>query len=143
MDFSFGKYKGKAVAWILLSKPDYFLWMKSKGMNNKAEYKFMLKLLETLNSKSFNGVKCIGRCNGSNPVTRLSLYNGQYNGEYWFCDKCDPYSSGALPGKLTTIRKYSEIIGSRYSELLIKSYCIAKSVPKRKTKAALKSYFNY
>lgn len=143
MDMSFGKHKDKAVAWVLLTKPDYFLWMKKKELQDKKEYQFMLDLLKIFNSKPFNKVKCNGACNGANTPTKLSLYRGNYNLEYWFCDECDPYSQGAMNGTLSTVSNYQDIIGHKQSEFLIKAFCLAKSVPERKTKKALKEYFEY
>ena len=46
MDFTFGKHDGKPVAWVLLSQPDYFKWMKRKEMTDKEEYLFALKVLK-------------------------------------------------------------------------------------------------
>ncbi len=140
---SFGKYRDKEVAWVLLKDPGYFKWMQQKGMQNKSEYKFMLEILKRINSKSYSKVRCYGTCNGSNTPTRLSLYKGMFNIECWFCDECDPYSQGATPGTLNTISKYDEFIRHSQSELLIKVFCNAKGVPNRRTKNALKQYFGY
>lgn len=143
MDMSFGKFKGKPVARVLLTKPDYFKWMDSNGLQNKSEFKFMQKLLKILNDKPFNSVRCSGTCKGANVPTRLSLYKGRFNNEIWFCDSCDPYSKGAFPGDLNTIRSYEGFISIGQTDFLIKIYCKAKGVPKRKTKQALKIYFDY
>lgn len=143
VDMSFGKHKDKAVAWLLLTKPDYFMWMKQKGMQDKPEYRFMLNLVQKLNSKPFNKAKCNGTCNGANTPTRLSLYKGIFNLEYWFCDECDPYSQGAMSGTLSTVSKYEDIIRHRQSQTLIKTFSRAKGVPERKTKKALQEYFDY
>ncbi|MCW9133888.1 hypothetical protein OF830_23930 [Bacillus paramycoides] len=143
MKMSFGKHKDKEVAWVLLTDPGYFTWMKQKGMQTGSEYQFMLEILEKLNSKPYSHVKCFGTCDGSNTPTRLSLYKGMYNLAYWFCDECSPYSQGANSGTLSTISKYDEFIRHRQSDLLIKIFCNAKGVPKRKTENALKQYFGY
>lgn len=142
MDMGFGKYKGKAVAWVLLEDPQYFDWMGNNGMSGNPEYIFAMQLINIFDSKPFINARCNGRCGGQNPVTRLTLYAGIYNGAYWFCDECDPYDSGANPGKLTPIRTLSHAIGYRDSDL-IKAMAIAKGVPQRKTKKALKDFFGY
>ncbi|RFB53691.1 hypothetical protein [Bacillus thuringiensis] len=143
MHMSFGKHRDKEVAWVLLKDPGYFKWMQQKGMQQKSEYQFMLEILKRLDSKPYSKVRCYGTCNGSNTPTRLSLYKGMFNFEYWFCDECDPYSQGANLGTLSTINKYDEFIRHSQSELLINVFCNAKAVPNRKTKNALKQYFGY
>lgn len=143
-DMQFGKYKNKAVAWVLLEDPGYFVWMIRKKMTDKQEFKFMIKLINILDNKPFSGVKC-RNCKGNNEVAGLSLYKGRYNGDYWYCDQdeCDPYSSGASPGKLSWISEYFEFINHDQSKRLIKLFSKAKGVPSRKTKSALKTYFDY
>ena len=143
MDMSFGKYKGKPVAWVLLEDPEYFAWMKNNGMDGRSEFVFARRLINTFDNMLFKNVKCNGRCSGQNPVTRLTLYAGIYNGAYWFCEECDPYDSGANSGKLTAITTLSQAMGYRDSDLIIKAMSIAKGVPQRKTKKALKDFFGY
>lgn len=144
MDMTFGKFKGKPVAWVLLNKPDYFFWMKREGIEHRKEYQFMLSVVKTLNEKPFSKVRCSGECKGANTPTRLSLYQGRYNMEIWFCDSCDLYYQGANLGKLSTIKRYEEFISlGDQTDLLIKIFCKAKGVPERKTKKALQKYFGY
>ncbi|MDY7993400.1 hypothetical protein UY286_21415 [Paenibacillus polymyxa] len=143
MDMTFGKYKDKPVAWVMIEKPDYFDWMRSKGMEDKAEFKFMIELLQKFDAMAFSNESCNGKCKGQNPVTRFSLYKGRYNMPYWFCDDCDPYSHGALPGRLSTISSMSQAMNHRDRDNLVKLFAKAKGIPSRKTKKALKDFFNY
>lgn len=143
MDMSFGKYKEKAVAWVLLEDPQYFAWMGNNGMSGKREYIFAMQLINIFDNKPFINARCNGRCGGQNPVTKLTLYASTYNGEYWFCDKCDPYSNGANSGKLTGIRTFAQAMAYRDSDLIIKAMASAKGVPQRKTKNALRDFFGY
>lgn len=144
MNFTFGKYKDKPVAWVLLSNPDYFKWMKKEGITDKKEYQFALELLQTLEAKPFSGARCSGGCKGANIPTRLSLYQGRNNMDMWFCDSCDPYECGAILGKLSTISRFNEFVncGSQKNGL-IKTYCKAKGVPSKKTSSSLEAYFGY
>lgn len=143
MEMTFGKYKDKPVAWVMFEKPDYFIWMRSEGMTDKNEYKFMQQLINKFDSKPFSNQKCNGRCPSKNAPTRFSLYKGRYNMPYWFCDGCDPYSQGALPGRLSTIKSIGEAMLHQDRKHLVKHFANAKGVPTRKTKKALKDFFGY
>lgn len=140
---NFGKHKGKQVAWVLVEKPDYFHWMSSKNMTSQVEFSFALNLIKILDTKPFSNVKCYGKCKGKNEVTRLSLYKGRYNMPYWFCSECDPYSHGALPGRLSYISTMSQAFSHTDYKHLVKLFAIAKGIPTRKTEKALKAYFGY
>lgn len=143
MDMSFGKYEGKSVAWVFLEDSQYFTWMDSNGQSWRPEFTFAIQLVAAFDAIPLNSVKCHGDCRGHNPVTRLALYDGNYNGQYWFCDKCDPYTNGAISGKLAFISKLSQVIGYKDSQSIIKAMAIAKGVPQRKTSKALKDFFGY
>ena len=142
MNMSFGKYKGKPVAWVMFKDINYFLWMQHKKMQDKQEFGFMLKLLKEFDQMPIINAKCKGECRGQNPVVKLVLYNNTCNGPYWFCDKCDPYFLGATPGKLSEIR----CSGGTFSYCkpdIFKIVANAKGFPKRKTENALKNFFGY
>jgi hypothetical protein len=145
MNFSFGKYKNKAVAWVVFEDPGYIKWMYSEKMSHKPEYQFALNMISKFDEKPFIHVSCFGEgpegCN--NPVTRLSLYQGIYNGGHWFCDTCSIYALGARSGTLGVLKTYSEASHHRQSEEIIKALSNAKGVPARKTTKALKAYFGY
>ena len=144
MDMSFGKYKDKAVAWVMLEHIDYFLWMRSKDLTDRTEYVFFKKLAQIFDDKPFSEVQCDGSCKGANPVTRLSLYSGQFNYlEYWWCNDCNPYESGAVASKLSTVSSLYEISSLNNKKDVVKVFARAKGVPKRKTKIALQQYFDY
>lgn len=143
MKMTFGKHQDKYVAWVLLEHPDYFHWMHSKAMTDKTEFKFAMRLIQTFDSKPFSNVRCHGECKGENSVTRLSLYNGKYNMPYWFCDKCDPYTHGATPGKLSSMSSMAQAFNHSGHKELVKLFANAKGIPARKTEKALKMYFGY
>jgi len=143
MEMGFGKYKDKPVAWVLLEDPEYFVWMSSNSMTNKAEYKFAMNLIQVFDSKPFINAVCNGKCKGVNHVTRLSLYNGIYNGNYWFCNECSPYECGAISGNLTEIRTFSQALYNRDSKSIISAMANAKGLVGKRTKKALKEFFGY
>ena len=109
MEMNFGKYYGKEVAWVVLKDPAYFYWMFTQRMTNKDEYQFAIELISRFDAMPFVNAKCNGTCRGENQVTRFSLYKGRFNLTYWFCDKCDMQSAGAL-AYLTEVRNISEIL---------------------------------
>ena len=49
---SFGKYKGKQVAWVLIEDPGYFAYLEREGAN-RDELIFAHELLKKLNQKPF------------------------------------------------------------------------------------------
>lgn len=143
MKMTFGKYENKPVAWVLLTDPGYFYWMREKQMKNYKEYKFAIELIKVLDSLPYKNVKCMGECGGENPVTRFTLYKNKFNGEYWFCDSCDPYSKGAISGNLHSISEFSTVFGHKDQEYIIKAIVSAKGAPKIKTEKALANFFGY
>lgn len=142
MNMRFGKYRGKPVAWVLIEKPKYFLWMKEKGLDKYPEYSFALSLIEKLDAMPF-AVRCSGAMGCENPVTRLTLYRQQFNGAHWFCDCCDPYKKGATDGYLFSVRKVSEVLCHEQIDDIIMAFYQAKGGLKIKTEAALRSFFEY
>jgi len=112
MNINFGnKYKGKSVAEVVLKHPDYVKWVLGK---NDAIGPLMivqneiLKLIGIFNSKPF-----IQKCKEKNcgkTATRCSTYKDDFQGLYWWCDKCDPYQSGASAGTLHMICTYQDVL---------------------------------
>ncbi len=142
MEMSFGKHEGKPVSWVLIEDPGYIAWMREQGMD-RPELKFALSLLAKLDSIPFKAVKCRGSQQCTNPVTNLVLYKGVFNGGYWFCDSCDPYTHGATKGTLTQINSAARILFHPQADSIIKAIYLAKGGPKIKRPAALKKFFGY
>ena len=143
MNMAFGKYKDKPVAWVLIQDPSYFSWMQLKGMDKWREYLFAMELIRKLDELPYVNARCHGSKGCSNEVTQLSLYKGQFNGAYWFCDQCDPYSMGAISGVLSPVRTAASIMNHSHANDIVKEMFKAKGGPDRKTAAALKSFFKY
>jgi len=81
MDMSFGKHKGKQVAWVLIEKPDYFKWLQGQSSSCR-ELSFALELLAKLDTMPFSSVQCHGNTGCTNAVKYLSLYRNQFNSKY-------------------------------------------------------------
>lgn len=142
MKMSFGRHNNKLVAWVLIEDAEYFSWMKSKGMDkSRSEYRDAMNLLQRLDSMPFSEVSCTGEKGCTNPVTRLSLYKGRFNGQYWLCDSCNPYSSAAMSGSLTVISTAQEALFHPDANDIIKAMARAKGAPKVKTEKALAKFF--
>ncbi|MDI3091489.1 hypothetical protein QJ133_10145 [Priestia megaterium] len=143
MNFNFGKYKKKPIAWVMIENPTYLNWILNNAFKKYSkEYTFTSNIIKKFDNMPLKNVKCVVS-NCENPVNHLTLYNGIHNGNYWFCTKCDPYSLGAREGTLSSIATFSEITSLRNNKELIKLFANAKGVPKRKTEEALKTFFSY
>lgn len=143
MNMTFGKYSGKPVAWVLLQDSSYFSWMRAQGMDKRREYIFALDLVKRLDKMPFVNARCHGSKGCSNEVSQLTLYKGQFNGAYWFCEECDPYNMGAVSGALSSVRTVASILQHSQASDILKAMFKAKGGPERKTEAALKKFFNY
>ena len=141
MDFTFGKYNGKAIAWVLLEDPAYLKWLcESTSRDNEIE--FVEYLIEQFNQRPLQ-TKCrIIDCNSL--ATHFTLYNSTYTGSYWFCSECDPYHMGALCDTLTihSLEHLSLSFLSQFPRMIQELY-YAKGGQQRKTKSSLKKFFNY
>jgi hypothetical protein len=108
----------------------------------------MLRLIRIFDDKAF--VKqCQGLdCNKS--ATRASIYKDNPN-PMWWCNDCDPYQHGSLPGRLQIIETYVDALNHvgnyckrRKSDyrFLILALAQAKGLPKRVEEAAVQKFFN-
>lgn len=113
MEITFGKYAGKSAEFLLLKEPQYISWLRTQT----GTYGAMRQLQKSLNdlmakfnnmpyqkSCCGNGIKC------SKPVIRFTVYLNNIYTPYWWCDECDPYQTGAMPGKLQSICTYHDAL---------------------------------
>ena len=110
MQISFGKHCGRSVEFLVLTEPDYLLWM----LRQKAPTKAMQRVLEEASRLIgvFDRKPLQRQCSGwgcSNPATRFSAYTGSPHLEVW-CENCRPSSGGADTKKLRVIRRYDEAL---------------------------------
>lgn len=152
MSLPFGKYKGELVEKIVLTHPDYIAWLLNQP--SLPQYKFVLEhinwCIQIFNSKPFTDRQCSSYRPCSNPVTRISLYKHNPSPYYW-CQSCDPYSSGAIGNVLTLVRTYQEalnyvefVCGSKKSiyENLIQTMHNAKGLTGRRTTEKILAFFH-
>jgi hypothetical protein len=146
---TFGKHKGKLEQVLVIRWPDYVSWVLSQPQPSGPMIPLATKfkaLIEAFDRKPI--LKKCFRC--KEPATRYSLYRNSVNA-YWWCDACDPYSSGAIEGRLTIGRTYREALrhvqyscGDTATEArtVIRMLAEAKGLPRRMNEAAALKFFS-
>jgi hypothetical protein len=141
MQITFGKHAGKSLELLLLKEPDYIAWMLAQqsvyGAVKRAQDEAK-RLIARFDAKPL--VKdCFGR-SGAHKATRCTVYGNNVTAPYWWCSTCDPYLSGANPGKLQVVASYEDALAhvalwcsGRSSDYksLIKDLARAKGLPTR------------
>lgn len=128
MIISFGTHKDKHVGWVIRNDFSYFKWMKAQKMTKRKEYQEMEKYVSILNRIPFQHA-CYGECKPKNVATRYSIYSNNPNFQY-YCDKCNPYVSGANNGKLFIGATIEELAGLIDCNELIKKFTTDKGLKK-------------
>lgn len=148
MILNFGKHNGKSTELLLLKYPDYVKWVLEKSDANgallavKNNFKY---LIDRFDKKPL--IKKCFLC--KEPSTRLSFYIGNTSPMPW-CANCDPYSNGAIEGKLIIFNDYLKALnfvqlycgGTKggYGEI-IKSIASLKGLPNRVGEKQAQSFF--
>lgn len=132
-----GRHPNQYTQYVLLRFADdaSFIMKKYGDSALGAEYKRHVK---TFNAKPF-----VAPCCGCKDTsTRASAYRGDSGLMFW-CDDCDPYSRGAVAGRLAIIQTFGEAISHvAYSNArdderkIIRALAEGKGCPKRLTQAA-------
>lgn len=150
-EISFGKYKGELPGAVLIKDPDYVEWVLGKkdahGSLKELRGEF-IRLIKIFDSADFETICEASKC--MQKATRCTAYRHNYASLHWWCDECDPYSSGASQGKLRELRSYmgalrylrSERLRSKKDkETLIRKLAQDKGIGKRLTKKAVQDFF--
>ncbi|GHH98619.1 exodeoxyribonuclease X C-terminal domain-containing protein [Neobacillus kokaensis] len=61
MDFSFGRYKGKLVSWVVIEDQDYISWLIRQKMNQLQEYDFAIEIIKRFDGIPFSNVSDYGQ----------------------------------------------------------------------------------
>jgi len=151
MNITFGKYNGKSIERLILTEPDYILWIleQTTTMGPVAKIQPEVKRLMTIFDKKRLQNKCLG-C--GKIATYCSAYMVNLRSLYWWCDECDPYQNqnGAISGKLHILRTYQDVIknvrplpGGEKSDLklLIKAISESKGLARPINDNNVKSFF--
>lgn len=142
------KQKGKSTETVILKGADYVKWVidnKNATGSLLAVQNDFIRLIELFDAKPLQK-KCF-KCKSQ--ATRFSFYQGNIDPYFW-CDKCDPFIQGAMPGKLSIITKYRQAL--RFVEStcekrvadyrgIIKNMSNAKGLPQRITGKQAELFF--
>jgi hypothetical protein len=151
MQINFGKHAGKTSEELLLKHASYVAWVVSQtGANSQlASLQTEIEeLIQTLDLKPFAGKCHTTGCKRA--VTKLSAYLDNDKDLYRWCEHCDPYTSGANPGKLSEVRTYADMMrhvqfrcgGTKGGyDRIVKSYAKTKGLPGRISTATAIQFF--
>jgi hypothetical protein len=149
---SFGKHAGKSVEFLMLKEPTYIKWVLDQQSPTGAMAKVksgIQQLIQVFDIKPFEGKQCWTKtC--VKPVTRFSVYLDNLD-PCWWCNTCDPYQTGANPGKLQAPINYQSAL--RHVELfcsgrksdyadIIKMISQAKGLPNRVGELQAQKFFH-
>jgi hypothetical protein len=142
VNIDFGKYAGKPLELLVLKEPGYVAWIlkqQSAAGRMKSVQIEAKRLIALFNAKPFLK-DCFGQSHGPRKATRCSVYGSSVNAPYWWCSTCNPYESGAAPGKLQSVATYESALrhvdffyggrGADYKSL-IRALAEAKGLPSR------------
>lgn len=143
------KYNGKSTEIVLLKEPDYVKWVLNKSdatgplLRIKNDFQ---RLIEIFDSKDL-----IAECHKcKEPATRLSFYKGNTIPMTW-CTECDPYTQGAIEGKLNIFNDYNSALefveyyygGNKSSyKSIIRNIASLKGLPERVGEKQAQDFFN-
>jgi hypothetical protein len=131
----FGKHRGKSIEDLVVTEPDYALWVLAQEGAAGPLAEARREVSRVL--RQFDESPILRPCKGpscTRAATRCSLYHGSAT-PYWWCDSCDPAQECCSPGKLSIIRTYGDSVqyvslycGGRKGDLrvLIKQMARAK-----------------
>lgn len=130
MIFKSGNHAGRPAEYVLLRYADdaAFIMQTYPESPTAKEY---VRLAKRFDAKPY-AVKCTGcPC----LATRASAYRGAVDLYFW-CDDCDPYDRGALPGRLVEIRTIAGAIKNAGNQKMdrrdvVKALAAAKGCPRR------------
>ena len=144
MRFKSGEFEGKTYEEVLLKHSDWAQWNIGKYPDGVVA-KEMRRLMRAFDNKPFKE-KCHG-C--GKPATRASTYRGSPSLMFW-CDKCQPHSSGAERAKVQAVTSIREVLEHvdwtadsyrDWKRKIVRELGEAKGLPKRVSeKAALKFF---
>ena len=139
-----GSKEGKTTQELVLKEPDWVQFFLGKNKTGKVPTELRRHI------QTFDAKPLIERCSRCKSVaTRASLYVGNALLPYYWCDSCDPYSSGARPGTLTVVHTYAQALrfvdylcSGKWSDkrAIIKSLGQAKGLPKRVGASTARSF---
>ena len=144
------KHKGRSVEMVIIKDPQYVKWVLETTNVSGPLLSVREEMIRLLNV--FDGKVLTKKCQGldcNNVATGASVYKDNPN-PMWWCNECDPYEHGALPGRLQIIETYVDALNhvrnyckgrkSDYRDL-IRSIAMAKGLGKRVGQEQAQEFF--
>lgn len=140
-----GKNAGKLSEVVFLKMPDLAQWMMNKVQDNALTTDFK-RLRRIFDQKPISEKICHGR---TEDAVTATAYAGSSHLMFW-CEGCDPYSAGALSGKLDIVTTFGDAMGHAdftcngnraVKRNMIRDLATAKGLPKRITESAALKFF--
>lgn len=149
MKVNHGIHKNRSVEYLVLKEPGYINWLINTQITGpmllvKNEAK---RLISIFDNKPMI-IRCQGNCCSSN-ATNITVYRDNLSPCHW-CDICNPYQLGAIPGRIQVIRTYCQALDhvnnfcqGRQSDFkdIIKKLAQAKGLPSHVGKNQATSFF--
>jgi hypothetical protein len=152
MQISFGKHSGKLAEEVAVRNGSYVKWVfgqSDAGAGLSRLCTELQRLVGKLDAKPIVG-KCHGH-NCSNQPVRFTAYWNNDSSLFSWCETCDPYSAGALQGKLYEFRSYGDALshvelrcgGTQAGyDRMARSLAEKKGLPNRVGAAVAKKFFS-
>ena len=148
MAITFGKHKGKSEEVAVLGWPDYVSWVLAQPNPSGPMIPLAARFRALI--EAFDRKPLVKTCRCGKPATRFSLYRNDVTA-YWWCDTCDPYSAGAIEGRLSTGRTYRDALNhvritcgdaKTMARAVVRTLAEAKGLPKRLSAKAAVAFFS-
>jgi hypothetical protein len=132
--FKSGKHEGKTYAEVVLKYGDVVQWFLAKNPNSIVAREFG-RLIDIFDLKPFS-TTCF-ECGRT--ATRASVYENNFDCMFW-CERCNPYGTGARAGTLTVVKRYLEALrhidstaqaNRTWKRTIIRELAQAKGLPAR------------
>lgn len=149
MQITFGKHQGKSSEEVVLKHGSYAKWVLEQTEAGSGLGSLRVDLKKLIGK--FDGKPILKAChNCKKPATLVTAYWNNDVTLYPWCDMCDPYSAGALEGKLYQLRSYQDALrhveyrcgGTKAGyDRIVRAFAEAKGLPGRVGSAAAKKFF--
>lgn len=149
MQITLGKHQGKSLELVALKDPSYIRWLlreDAKGRLRDLQL-YTRALLDHFDKMPIQH-KCFApKCSAK--ATCFSVYRDNI-APIWWCDECDPYQLGALPGRLQILSTYACALSHALlhctksadaEKTLVTSLARAKGLPQRVAEAQAAKFF--
>lgn len=150
MKITFGTHNGELLEKLLVEEGQYITWLLDE-VETPATPAGRLRAQAIERIERFDAKPFVERCwmeGCSRLAVRSSFLAPNFEPMFW-CPTCDPYSSGAPPGRLTIVKRYRQVLrlvqshGDRKGDhrLALRHFCTAKGLSRPWTERRLIELF--